>query len=125
MNQEIDLLEFDDSEAIDFILKNLPSKFKDQIEAADIQYVLDLIIDYYEDNNLLDDNQGSNSTVSEATIAEDDMFYTINKIVKKEEAVDLNEDQLQAILEGEYQFGLSIGIYSEDDDDDDDDSDEE
>lgn len=123
MNQEIDLLEFDDSEAIKFILKNLPSKFKDQIDAADIQYVLDLIIDYYEDNNLLDDNQESNSTVSEATIAEDDMFYTINKIVKKEEAVDLNEDQLQAILEGEYQFGLSIGIYSEDDDDDD--SDEE
>lgn len=109
MNQEIDLLEFDDSEAIEFILQNLPSEYKAFVKDDDVQYVLDLIIDYYDSKEYLNDDD----EVSEATIAEDDMLNDIWKTVKKEEVADIDVNMLAAILDGEYQYGKKIGIYTE------------
>ena len=53
--------------------------------------------------------------VSETTIAEDYMFNYIYVIMKKENVVEMSENDLRLILEGEYEYGKSIGIYSEED----------
>ena len=50
MVKEKDLIEFDDQEAIDFILDYLSSTDFSASE-EEIQYVLDLIYEYYEQNN--------------------------------------------------------------------------
>ena len=114
MSKEEDFIEFDDSEAISFIMEHLPEELKGQVSEDDVQYVLDLVCDYYEDNNLMDDDDDDDdSTVSEATIAEDDMFNYIWRTIRKERTVDLSEDALSAILDGEYEYGKSIGIYTE------------
>ena len=114
MSKEEAFIEFDDSEAISFIMEHLPEELKGQVSEDDVQYVLDLVCDYYEDNNLMDDDDDDDdSTVSEATIAEDDMFNYIWRTIRKERTVDLSEDALSAILDGEYEYGKSIGIYTE------------
>lgn len=108
MNQEPDLIEFDDDDAIQFIINHLSAENREKVAEDDIQYVLDLICEFYEKNNLIE-----NEEVEEATIAEDEMFNYIFATMQKEKEVDLTEDALREILDGEYEYGKSIGIYEE------------
>ncbi len=108
MTQEKDLIEFDETEAIRFILNVLPSEIRTKINEDDVQYILDLITDYYEENDLIEDDNAT-----EASIAEDDMFNAIYAKVKKEKIVELDGDTVAAILDGEFEYGKSIGIYFE------------
>jgi len=107
MEQEI--LEFDDSQAIEFIKNHLPEEQKTQIDEDAIQYVLDLVCEYYEENGLMDEED----EVEESEIAEDDMFNYISALVKKEKIFEMSDEQLQLILDGEFAYGKSIGIYEE------------
>ena len=106
MEQEI--LEFDDSQAIEFIKNNLPDEQKTQINEDVIQYVLDLICEYYEENGLMEEDD-----VEESEIAEDDMFNYISALVKKDKIFEISDEQLQFILDGEFAYGKSIGIYED------------
>ncbi len=108
MNQENDLIEVDDTECIEFIMNNLPEEFKGKVEEDDIQYVLDLVCEYYAENNLVEED-----TVEEAIIAEEEMFNYILAITKKENVESITEDLLAAILDGEFEYGKQIGIYTE------------
>ena len=73
-----------------------------------MQYLLDLVCEYYDSNNLIEDD-----AVGEATIAEDEMFDFIWKLMKKENQVNLTEEELQQVLDGEFEYGKKIGIYTE------------
>ena len=55
----------------------------------------------------------SDSADDEAAIAEDDMHNYIWSVIKKENVVQLTEDDLQEILDGEFEYGKHIGIYTE------------
>lgn len=100
--------DFDDSEAIRFILNRLAPEARAKITDNDVQYVLDLICDYYDKNNLFDDSDDN-----DAAIAEDDMHNYIWSMMRKERVSHLTEDEMQEILDGEFEYGKKIGIYTE------------
>ena len=100
--------EFDDSEALRFILNALSPETRAKVTDDDVQYVLDLVCDYYDKNDLLDDD-----TDSDAAIAEDDMHNYIWNMMRKENMTHLSEDDMQEILDGEFEYGKKIGIYTE------------
>ena len=52
MAEENDLIEVDDTECIKYILNHLPETLKGKISEEDVQYVLDVICDYYDENEL-------------------------------------------------------------------------
>ncbi len=108
MNEEKDLIEVDDTECINFILNTLPEELKDKVTDDDIQYVLDLICEYYAENDLIEED-----TVEEATIAEEDMFNFILATIRKEKIIEMDEYTLEAILDAEFEYGKTIGIYTE------------
>ena len=81
---------------------------KEKVTDDDVQYVLDLICEYYSENDLIEED-----TVEEATIAEEDMFNFIWAAIRKEKMVEIDEDTLAVILDAEFEYGKSIGIYSE------------
>lgn len=108
MNEEKDFIEVDDTECIKFILTNLPKELQDKVSDDDIQYVLDLICEYYAANDLIEED-----TVEEATIAEEDMFNFILAAIRKEQIIEMDEYTLEAILDGEFEYGKTIGIYTE------------
>jgi hypothetical protein len=105
--QENDLLEYDEDDAVKYILKSLPADAKQRIDETKIEYVLDVIYDFYEENGLIDED-----STEEASIDEEIMFEYIVKSSKKDK-MELTEEDIQLILEGEYQYGKSIGIYTE------------
>lgn len=108
MVKEKDLIEFDDQEAIDFILDYLSSTDFSASE-EEIQYVLDLIYEYYEQNDLMEDEVSADN----AMVDEDEMLNFVFKLMNKEKVFSLEKDVLQVILDGEYEYGKSIGIYTE------------
>ena len=51
-------------------------------------------------------------STEEASIDEEEMFKYILKVSKKDK-MQLTEEEVQLILEGEFEYGKSIGIYRE------------
>ncbi|MGC9151890.1 MAG: hypothetical protein ACP5F6_09075 [Microbacter sp.] len=108
MDTNDDLLEFDDDKAIEFIIQYISDSLKSKLTADDVSYFLDIIYDYYESNGYIDEN-----SVEEASIDEEAMMDFIMKAIRKDQIIRLTEDEVQQLLEAEYQYGKSIGIYDE------------
>lgn len=104
-----DELVFDESEAIQYILDFIPDEDKENLSEDTIQYVLDLITDYYESEGLIEDD-----TAEEASIDEEAMFNYVKQAVREDD-MPINDEQIQLILEGEFEYGVSIGIYEDED----------
>jgi hypothetical protein len=109
MKEEIDdLPEFDDDAAIAFILNYIPQELKAKVTEDDIAYILDVIYDYYESHGLIEED-----STEEASIDEGDMLKFVLKAARKDKVVKLTEEEIQFILDGEFQYGKSLGIYDE------------
>lgn len=105
--QDENLLEYDDDEAVKFILNLVPKEYRKKIDEDTINYVLDVIYEYYEKKGYMDED-----STGEASIDEEDLLKFVVKAAEKDE-IDLVEDEIQLILDGEYDYGKSIGVYSE------------
>lgn len=105
--EEDDLLVYDEDEAVKYIYDNLPADAKENIDDTKIEYILDVIYDYYDEKGLVDED-----TAEEASIDEEEMLLYIMKCIKKDK-MELNEEEVELILDGEYNYGVSIGIYNE------------
>lgn len=105
--QEDDLLVYDEDDAVKFILNFLPEDAKKSINDSKIEYVLDVVYEFYDENGLIEED-----STEEASIDEEEMFKYILKLSKKDK-MQLTEEEVQLILEGEFEYGKSIGIYRE------------
>lgn len=99
---------YEDDELIKFTLNLLPDSFKERIDEDKIQWVLDVVYDYYEQKGYIDEED----IAEEAMIDEEEMFHYITKAAKKDK-IDLTEEEIKFILDCEYDYGVSIGVYSE------------
>ena len=104
--EEDDLLVYDEDEAVKFILNHISSEAKTNIPDTKVEYVLDVIYEYYDEKGLIQED-----TAEEASIDEEDMFKYLKKCVKKDK-MDITEEEITQILEGEYEYGKSVGIYN-------------
>lgn len=105
--QEDDLLVYDEDDAVKFILNFLPEEAKKNIDDSKIEYVLDVVYEFYDENGLIEED-----STEEASIDEEEMFKYILKTAKKDK-MELTEEAVQLILEGEFEYGKSLGIYRE------------
>ena len=90
---------YDESETIDFIYNRLEENFKDLISKDDIEYVLDVIYEYYVEKGFFDEDDEDSD--GEVAIDEDEIFRFIIEKNKEEKKEHLNEEAIKAILEGE------------------------
>lgn len=111
MDNDNDLLEYDEQAAIDFIWDYIDPQDKETLTKDDIQYVLDVVDDFYESEGYLNEDD----TAEEAMIDEEKMYNFIRDAAKKDK-VALTDELIQLILDGEFEYGVSIGIYQPDDD---------
>lgn len=101
-------LEYDDDAAIAFIMKRLPEDLKASIQEDDVQYLLDVMYEFYEDNHLLDEE--TDETVE---IAEEELIQYILKASKKDSICTdkFTEETVQVLLDIEYEYSKSLGVY--------------
>ncbi len=109
-NMAAEDLIFDEDAAVRFIMDFIPEEDRKNLTEDDIVYVLDVIDEFYESEGLLSEDE----TAEEASIDEEKMYNYVLKAAKKDQ-INITTEQLQLILEGEYEYGVSIGIYEEED----------
>lgn len=107
--QDDDLLVYDEDDAVKFILNYIPKEAKAGVIEEKIEYVLDVVYEFYDENGLIDED-----STEEASIDEEEMFKFILKCAKKDK-MELTEDEARLILDGEYEYGKSLGIYTSED----------
>lgn len=103
--EDDDLLVYDEDDAVKYIMSNLPEDVKSSIDETMVEYVLDVIYEYYDENGLIDED-----TTEEASIDEEEMMKYIQKCARKDK-MSLTDEQILVILEGEFNYGQSLGIY--------------
>ena len=103
--QDDELLVYDEDDAVKFILDFLPDDIKKRVGESEIEYVLDVIYDFYDEKGYVEED-----STEEASIDEEEMFNYILKASKKDK-VELTEEDVTYILNGEYEYGKSIGVY--------------
>lgn len=100
-----DLLTYDEDEAVKFIRKNNPSLALDDEQ---INYVIDLMYEYYESRGLLDEEKDE-----AVEIADDELIeYVISK-TRKEKIYTLSDDDITVVVEGELDYCDSLGIFED------------
>lgn len=105
--QEDDLLVYDEDDAVKFILNFLASASDGTFDDTKIEYVLDVIYDFYDESGFIEED-----STEEASIDEEAMFKYIKKSAKTDK-MNLTDDEIKLILEAEFEYGKSLGIYDE------------
>ncbi len=103
-----DLIEFDDEQAISFILDYLPSDLKAKFTDDDIQYFLDVIYEFYDEKGLLHED-----VVEEVDIDEAELAKFILKCAKEDKMTQFTSETVDVLLDAEYEYSKSIGLFKE------------
>ena len=105
-------LEYNEDEAVKFILNHLPAEIKEKVKNDDIEYVLDVICDFYNERGYLDEENEESDEIID--IAENEIFdYIMNQVSIDQKSEQFTEDVVDAILDGEYEYCKSIGIFED------------
>ena len=102
-------LEYNEEEAVKFILNHLPAEIKKNVKNDDVEYILDVMYDYYDEKGYLDEE---NEEIVD--IIENEIFdYVMNRVANDKKSEQFTEDVVAAILDGEYEYCKSIGVFEE------------
>lgn len=110
MSQEDKVLEYDEDESLRFIQENLPEEMKDEFTDDEINYIVDLIYDFYEEKGYLDDSDED----SEVEIDEDELLeYIYGNTQKNKEIIgrEYTDEQIEAIVAGELSYCDTLNLF--------------
>lgn len=108
MSQEEDLFEYDDEDSVKFIRNYLPQELKEKFSDDDINYVIDLIYEFYEDKGYMDDDADE-----EVDIDEDELVAYVVKNAKNNGFENFTPEEIQFIVQGELNYCDSLGMFDD------------
>ena len=110
---ELALMEPEERELVEYILKAIPAEDKGELSADDVLLVLDLMDDYLEEKGLLkEDPETGEMEYLEGDVDETEQLnYVLEAIHADGRAI--TGIQIQLIQDAELQFGIEKGYYSE------------
>ena len=100
MSEKDSVLEYDEEESVKYIQSSMPDDLKGQLSSDDINYLVDLIYEYYEDKGFLDDDDDDDNV----EIDEDDLINYVIKNAKSDNIKEFTQEQVQAVIEGELSY---------------------
>ncbi|MDR2146049.1 MAG: hypothetical protein LBE91_06295 [Tannerella sp.] len=108
MNEEIDL-KYDDDEAVRFIRNYLPAEIGTKFSDDDINYIIDLVYEFYESKGFLDGEDGDDDR--EIDFNEDELTAFVVKNALTDEVGKFEADEISHIVQGEMAYCESIGMF--------------
>ncbi len=100
-------MEFDDQKAIQFILNRLPAEVAGRYDEDMVQYFIDTLFDFYEDNGLLDIDLNDDPDEAEAR----ERRMTIDGLVKiltHDKFYNFLPDDIPLLLDAETAYELEL-----------------
>lgn len=111
MSQKDNVLEYDEDDSLRFIRENLPEEMQNEFSDDEINYIVDLIYDFYEDKGYLD---GADDDDSEIEIDEDELLEYIYKNARKNKEIigrAYTDEQVEAIVAGELAYCDTLNLF--------------
>ena len=111
----LSLLEPEEREQLEYIWNLIPEQDRKNLTQDDVLFVLDAMDDYLEQAGLMTvDEQSGEVTYLDGEIDETEQLnYILAEAARQKRP--LSSSQIQIILDGELQYGISQGYYEEED----------
>ena len=106
MSQQDDLFDYDEGDSVKFIRNYLPQELKEKFSDDDINYIIDLIYEYYEEKGFMDDEADD-----EVNIDEDELIDYVIKNAKRNGFTNFEPDEIQFVVQGELGYCDSLGMF--------------
>lgn len=109
MNEQDDLSLYDEDDSIVFIQNYLPQELKGKFSNDDINYIVDLIYEFYESKGYLNEEDADSD--KEVDIDEDELVRFVVKNAKKDGVGRFEPDEIMFIVQGELEYCESINMF--------------
>lgn len=108
MSEEKNLSLYDEDDAVKFIQNYLPQELKGKYTNDEINYVIDVIYDFYEEKGFMDEDSDGEALVD---IDEDEIIAYVIKNSKKDKVNKFSSEEVAFIIQGELAYCDSLGIF--------------
>lgn len=102
---EEEFLPYDDDEAIKFIRNQIPQELKEKFSDDDLNYLIDLIYEFYEEKGFLNDDD------TEVDIDLDELTAYVVKQSKKDKVGIYTEEEISFVVDAEIAYCDSLGVF--------------
>ena len=99
---------YDEDDAVKFIQQSLPQEMKGKISDDEINYVVDIIYDFYDSKGFMDSSVSEDALVE---IDEDEIIDYVLKNTKKDKIKDFTEEEITFIIQGELKYCETLDIF--------------
>ncbi len=106
MSTNNDELLYDEDDSVKFIQNYLPQELKGKFSNDDINYIVDLIYDFYESNGMLEDDGDD-----EIEIDEEEVVNYVIKNAQKDGVGKFEPEEITFIVQGELEYCDSINMF--------------
>ena len=106
MSTNNDELLYDEDDSVKFIQNYLPQELKGKFSNDDINYIVDLIYDFYESNGRQDDDGDD-----EIEIEEEEVVNYVIKNAQKDGVGKFEPEEITFIVQGELEYCDSINMF--------------
>ncbi|KUK75544.1 MAG: Uncharacterized protein XD92_1547 [Proteiniphilum acetatigenes] len=106
MSEEKKVLDYDEDDSLKFIQDHLPEEMKNEFSDDEINYIVDLIYEFYEEKGFLDENDDT-----EIEIDEDELLEYIIKNARKDAIREYSDEQIEAIVSGELAYCDTLNLF--------------
>lgn len=100
---------YDEDESVKFIQNYLPQELKGKFSNDDINYIVDLIYEFYESKGFLNDEASDDAEVD---IDEDELADFVVKNAKKDGVGKYTPEEIAFIVQGEMEYCDSIHMFN-------------
>ncbi|MBF6598295.1 MAG: hypothetical protein ITF98_08720 [Fermentimonas sp.] len=106
MSDEKKVLEYDEDDSLKFIQQYLPEEMQDEFTDDDINYIVDLVYEFYEEKGFLDESDDS-----EIEIDEEELLEYIFENAREDAIRDYTDEQIEAIVAGELAYCDTLNLF--------------
>lgn len=108
MTNDKDLIQYDEDDAVKYIQNYLPQEVKGKYSNDEINYIIDIVYEFYEEKGFMDDDSEGETLVD---IDEDEIVSYVLKSTKKDKINNFSAEDISFIIQGELAYCESIGIF--------------
>ena len=108
MSQENDIqFEYDDDASVAFIQNYIPQELKGKFLDDEINYIIDLIYEFYEDQGFMDESKDD----EEVEIDENELIEYVIKQAQKDKIRKFEPEEITFIVQGELAYCDSLDLF--------------
>lgn len=107
MSEKDDLI-YDEDDSVAFIQNYLPQELKGKFSNDDINYIVDLIYDFYDSKGFFNEDSNDDNTVE---IDEDELVEYVVKNARKDGVGKFEPEDITFIVQGELEYCDSINMF--------------